>query len=180
MEINISELLNDSKKIIESNLKFFCDDLIEDKQKECEDLKESLVLSEEEIQELQNTNSFSLTITEYDDLVGTSLVDEIIPAGLCKDGKKLFFILSKSDANSTGIYKSIDCSHDYMEELLAEEFAKYAQDNLKKRIIGSLLAKYTELVEPLNEFTKFNVELKRLRGSQEIQESQEPQEPENP
>lgn len=177
MEMNISELLNAAKKIVENNLKVFCDDLIEAKQKECEDLKESLVLTEEEIQGLQNINSFSLTIAEYDDLVGTNLADEIIPAGLCKDGKKHFFILSKPEEDSTAIYKSIDCTQEYREELLTEVYTKYIQDNLKKRIISSLLSKYTKLVEPFNEFTKFNVEMKKLREPRETQEAQEQENP---
>jgi len=172
MEINISELLNDAKKIVENNLKNFCEDLIEAKRNECEDLKQSLVLSEEELLGLQQTNSFSLTITEYDDLVGTRFADEIIPAELCKDGKKHFFILSRPNDNFSTIYKSIDCTNEYREELLTEVYVQHMQDIIRKRIINSLLAKYTQLVEPFYEFTKFNFELKKLKQPQETQESQ--------
>lgn len=166
MDININVLLDEANKVVSNILKTFCEGLIIEKQKECLTLQEELVLSDNEIKDLQENNSLSLTITEYDDTTGTEIFEEVIPPELCKDEKKHFFILSKPSAESSVIYKSIDCSQEYKEELLPYVYTKYTQDNLKRKILNSLINKYTKLVEPFYEFNKIFVESRKKQKSE--------------
>lgn len=170
--MNVNILVDEAKNIVNNMLKGFCEQLIVDKQKECSALQEELILSDKELQDLQDNNNFSVTITEYDDANGTQINEETIPSKLCADGKKHFFILSKPNDASNVVYKSIDCSQEYKEELVSNVYNQYIQDNMKKKIINALVEKYTKLIDPFYQFNKVSYEL-REKQKLEQQQTQE-------
>lgn len=169
MESNINILVEEARTIVNGMLKSFCDKLIVEKQKECMELQKDLFFSDDELQKLQEDNSFSLTIAEYNDVTGTIFNEENISAKLCGDGKSHFLILSKIDSDSNVIYKSIDCSSEYSEELLVFAYNKYIQDNMKKKIMGALVDKYLKIIDPFYQFTKISYELREKQKQKEQQ-----------